>query len=420
MFAAEALPSSDKVLGVFVLLALIGWVLFQSGALAWLIRLGLRIFSAILQAGFRLWKRLFAGLHWGALLGIILGAQLFGMFGGGAWSLLCILGGLALLLIGVTGCIAYVIVDQERYEVSRGYKVLHSPVSGQQLAENLLRYGPRVGLSLLLTACLASITGFTLLNLGLYTSFGTNWYVLGDMRNYASLAELSAATAREQQPAGYFDFLSWTLLQVASAADLVDLVNSSKYARVAYVHAAYWPVRLLLMLFRSFFTVVLIRQLFAWFRDQRLLQDSVRDFWSPHEPIQRRASEALAQQGSRAVYYLIKSMESVEFLTPEQQTLLPRVIATVGPIVVPLLVEQRRHTQEHVREVMVASIGELQAVDALPALADRASDESERVRQRVAESLGAIFALGVAQVRKIRSRRRSQHSVGLCRTRRAA
>src|SRR5262249_48238543 len=230
MFAADALPSSQKVLAVFVLLALVGGILFQSGVLAWLIRWGLLLFRAILQGGFRIWKSLFAKLHWGTLLGLILAAQLFGWFGGETRPLFCLTGGLALLTIGITGCIAYVIVDQERYAVSRGYKVLHSPVGGQQLAENLLLYGPRVGLSLLLTACLASITGFTLLNLGLYSSFGTNWYVLGDQRHYASLAELSAAMAKEPQSADYFDFLSWTLLHLASAADLVDLLNNSKYA----------------------------------------------------------------------------------------------------------------------------------------------------------------------------------------------
>ena len=46
---------------------------------------------------------------------------------------------LALLLIGVTSCVAYIVIDQERYEVARGYKVLHNPGKGQELAFELPR-----------------------------------------------------------------------------------------------------------------------------------------------------------------------------------------------------------------------------------------------------------------------------------------
>ena len=36
-------------------------------------------------------------------------------------------------------------IDVERYEVERGYKAVHDPLKGQELAPNLARYGHQVG-----------------------------------------------------------------------------------------------------------------------------------------------------------------------------------------------------------------------------------------------------------------------------------
>ena len=43
------------------------------------------------------------------------------------------------LLMGVTACLAYMFIDRERYEVERGYKSIHNPLKGQELAHHLLR-----------------------------------------------------------------------------------------------------------------------------------------------------------------------------------------------------------------------------------------------------------------------------------------
>ena len=63
-------------------------------------------------------------------------------------------------------------IDLERYEVDRGYKAVHNPLKGQELASNLIQYGHRVGVPLLMAAAVAAIGGFAMLNEGLYHTIG--------------------------------------------------------------------------------------------------------------------------------------------------------------------------------------------------------------------------------------------------------
>src|SRR6185437_8100532 len=91
--------------------------------------------------------------------------------------LLC---GVALLLLGVTTCLGYMSIDLERYEVARGYKALHNPLKGQQLAVNLVRYGHQVGMLLLAAATVGIVAGFALTNQGLYETAGRDWYRLSE------------------------------------------------------------------------------------------------------------------------------------------------------------------------------------------------------------------------------------------------
>ena len=50
-----------------------------------------------------------------------------------------------LLIMGVTACLAYMHIDLERYAVERGYKSIHNPSKGQELAQDLILHGDRVG-----------------------------------------------------------------------------------------------------------------------------------------------------------------------------------------------------------------------------------------------------------------------------------
>src|SRR5205809_41659 len=79
---------------------------------------------------------------------------------------------------GGLGC-AHMFIDLERYEVERGYKAVHNPLKGQELALHLGRYGPRVGVPLLVAATAGVIGGFALLNQGLYETVGRGWFRLG-------------------------------------------------------------------------------------------------------------------------------------------------------------------------------------------------------------------------------------------------
>src|SRR5207247_4532011 len=90
-----------------------------------------------------------------------------------------LIAGVLLLFTGVVTCLAYIRVDLERYEVSRGYKALNNPANGQVLARSLLYSAGRVGFPLLLTATVAAAGGFALLNHGLYDTIGEKWYQLG-------------------------------------------------------------------------------------------------------------------------------------------------------------------------------------------------------------------------------------------------
>jgi len=395
------MSSSQKILLAFAVLVLLVGLLYQVRVLGVLAAWTSQVVRLALRLGFGLWRRWLAQLSWPALLGLIFGFHLLVWLTGGLSAVIYLLTGAALLLFGVTSCVAYIVIDQERYEVARGYKVLHNPGKGQELAFNLLHFGPSVGLPLLVSACLASVSGFALLNLGLYESVARNWYFLGRQGHHVHLSDGASPSPDVEKPEPtYDDFLVWSVLNLASAFDLIDVINQSHWDRLSYIHANRWPASMMQTLFRLFFTLVLLRQLFAWFRDLRLLHESIRDFWSPHEPIHRRAGQNLSQQGLRAVEYLLRSMVSVEFLTPEQRAYLPEIFAMIGPAAVPLLVRRLDHPQEPIREVVVAALGRLHAGDALLALVRTTEDDSERVRQALAEALGDIFAPGVAAVRK--------------------
>jgi hypothetical protein len=245
---------------------------------------------------------------------------------------------------------------------------------GQQLAPHLARYGEQVGVMLLVAATVATAGGFALLNQGLYESVGTDWYRV------------------DERGVGAIDFLAYSMLNLLRVVDVLDLARSKHLLDLAYVRPTRWPASSLIIHFRSFFTLVLLQQIFASIRQGRLLAETIADFWSPHEPIQQRARNALPQYGSAVIGPLLVSLRSVSVPTKEQRDQLPQILAAIGPTTVPTLVRQLRDPHEYVRAVCAAGLGHLYAREALPALVTLTRDASDHVRQSLADGLGLIVA----------------------------
>ncbi len=249
-------------------------------------------------------EALFSWADWPRFLAVVLVLLVLGWAAGLEASWVAVLSGAALLFLGVTACLAYMFIDLERYEVGRGYKAVHNPLKGQQLAVNLVHYGHRVGVPLLMTAAVAAVGGFAMLNQGLYQTVGRNWYSLVEGAKNAPT---------------YLDFLAYPVVHLLRIVDLMDFASAHHFLSVTYVHPVQWPASALLAGFKVFFTLILLQQLFASVRRGKLLSETIAEFWSPHEPIAERARLSLPQHGVGAVRPLLQSLRSIEFLTKEQR-----------------------------------------------------------------------------------------------------
>jgi HEAT repeat protein len=378
------------VLLTLALLALTAYLLFRVGAVGWALRHVGRLVRGGIRLGFRLWERLLSWAAWPLFLAITLALLVVGGTLAGSLPAVTIACAGALLFMGVTACLAYMFIDLERYEVERGYKAIHNPLKGQDLALHLVKYGHRVGVPLLAAASVAMIGGFALLNEGLYESVGHLWYRAGE---------------GDGTP-GFADFLVNALLQLLRVVDVLDLADSRHLVRAAYVRQVAWPATALLVFFRGFFTLVLLQQIFASIRQGKLLAETITDFWSPHEPIHERARNSLPQYGPTAIGPLLLSLRSVTSLTKEQRDQLPLIIATIGPSTIPILTRHLGDPHEHVRAVAAAALGQLRALDAVRPLATLAADPSDVVRQATVEALGLIVGAGSAPVSRKRRLRR--------------
>ncbi|HYH66513.1 MAG TPA: HEAT repeat domain-containing protein, partial [Urbifossiella sp.] len=383
--AVPSLPALDRVstsvavLGGLALLGALAGVLVWLGVVGAVVGWVGRAVRGGVRLGFRLWEALFSAAPWPVFLGAVVvltaaGVALADVVPAGAAG--C---GAVVLFMGVTACLAYMAVDLERYEVERGYKAVHEPLKGQVLATVLIRHGTRVGVPLLASAAVAVVGGFALLNLGLYGAGGRAWFAVGG----------DSAEPR------FVDFLAYTLVNIYRIVDLLDLSGSYNLPRFTFVRQVQWPAATLLTAFKTFFTLVLLQQIFASVRQGQALWEAVSDFWSPHVPIHERARNALPQFGVGVVGPLLASLREVPALTKEQRDQLPRVIAGIGPGAVPTLVVHLRDADEGVRAVAAGALGRLHALDALPGLAGLAADPSEFVRQEVAAALGAIGGPGL-------------------------
>src|SRR4029078_10468051 len=114
-----------------------------------------------------------------------------------------------------------------------------------RLATDLARYGDRVDIPLLAAAAVGMIGGFALLNFGLFRLLGPAWYAL------------------PPPDATYPDFVASALVHLLSVVDLLNLANTHHLARVAVARPVAGPASALLALFKFFFTLVLLQQIFV-------------------------------------------------------------------------------------------------------------------------------------------------------------
>ncbi len=379
----ERVDTSYLLLATLAGTALAASILYQIGLIGWALRaIGLVVRECI-RRGFLLWERLLAWASWPRFLAIVVGFLVAGGMAGGPWPDLRVLCGLVPLFMGVITCLAYMFIDLERNEVERGHKAIHNPLKGQVLAMNLERYGEQVRIPLLISATVALIGGFALLNQGLYETIGRDWYRIADER---------------REPI-YVDFLAYALTKILGIVDVLDLFKSHHILGAAFVRQAAWPAGVLLAAFKGFFTLVLLHQIFASLRQGKLLAETITDFWSPHEPIHERARNALPVYGTLAISPLLGSLRLVPSLTKEQRDQLPLILETIGPSIIPALVRHLHDPHEHVRAVVAAALGELRALETVPLLAELVRDPSEVVRQSVVEALGVLGSPGQGSAR---------------------
>ncbi len=382
----ERADPSYLLLTTLAVIILSAGVLYQAGLVGWVLRgVGLAVRGCI-RTGFRSWERLLAWASWPLFLAIAFGFLMVGGLAAGPWSGLKVICGLAPLFMGMIACLAYMFIDLERNEVERGHKAVHNPLKGQALARDLGRYGKQVQIPLLISATVASIGGFALLNQGLFETIGGGWYQI----------------AVERREPNYADFLAYALAKVLGIIDVLDLVKSHHILGAAIVRPAAWPASTLLIAFKGFFTLVLLHQIFASLRQGKLLAETIADFWSPHESIHERARNALATYGSLAIRPLLGSLRLVPSLTKEQRDQLPLILETIGPSIIPALIRHLDDPHEHVRAIVAAALGHLRARESVPSLATLLGDPSELVRQSVVEALGL---LGSPRPKSARGRR---------------
>jgi hypothetical protein len=361
----DQLGSSYLILVTLGLVVIVAGILFQIGLIGWLFNAVGSIIRWTVRKGFQIWERLFAWASWPLFLTVVLSLLGVGWLAAGHLPGLTIICSLSTMFMGLTACLAYMFIDMERYEVERGYKAVHNPLKGQELAQHLVRYGQQVHVPLLIAATVGMIGGFALFNQGLYETIGKDWY----------------AVEEKQGGASYVDFLAYAFINLLRVVDVLNLSNSHHLVGIAYVRQAAWPSSTLLAVFRIFFTFVLLQQLFASLRQGRLLSETITDLWSPHEPIHERARNALPQYGPAAIGPLLISLRSVTSLTKEQRDQLPPILAAIGPATIPALIRHLHDPHEHVRAIAAATLGRLNARSAVDLLVQLKHDPSDTRKQ---------------------------------------
>ena len=388
----EHVHTSYLLLGMIAGAAIAIGVLHHIGLIGCMLRGFGNLVKGSIRGGFLVWEYLFAWASWSEFLVVALILLLLGGLAGGFFPVLRILCSVVLMLMGAAACLAYMLIDLERNEVERGYKAVHNPLKGQLLAMHLKRYGKQVHIPLLVSASIAVIGGFALLNQGLYETVGHKWYEVADGNREPIFA----------------DFLANSLTRIMNLVDVLNLAKSHHILGGEFVYQTGWPAKTLLAGFKLFFTMVLLHQILASFRQGKLVAETISDFWSPHEPIHMRARNALPVFGIVAISPLLRSLNSISALTKEQRETLPLILETMGPSIIPALERHLNDPNEHVRSVVVAGLGLLHSIESIPLVADLNQDPSPFVRQSVAEALGVLGKQRAVVTRKRRFFRRRQ------------
>ncbi len=363
-------------------------LLDRSGVLGWALDLFGRATRWAVRGGFRVWERWLSWANWWVYLLLALALLVVGGVAARPLPAVALVCAALTLTMGVSTCLAYMFIDVERYEVERGRKAVHNPTKGQDLAANVALYGHRVGVPLLIAAAAGVIGGFVLLNQGFYESVGRGWYKVD----------------ADSRP-GFIDFLTYAVINLLSLVDILNVADSRHLLHATFVKKGDWPAAVMLGAFRSFFTLILLQQVFASVRQGRLLSETIADCWSPHEPIHDRARNALPQFGANAVGPVLLSLLEMTSLTKEQRDQLPIILAAIGPSTIPTLIRHLSDPHEHVRAVAAAALGHLGAREATAEVAALVADASDLVRVSAVDALGLLAAAGVQAERRRAVRR---------------
>jgi HEAT repeat protein len=369
--------STYSIFATLIVAGLIAALLARSGVLGWAFELFGRLTRWALLRGFQLWEQWFSAIRWELYLVITITLLLVGGVFVSIAPAIAAACAAAVMLMGTLAALAYMYIDVERYEVQRGRKAIHNPTKGQELATHVAAYGHVLGVPLLGVGSVGVIGAFALLNQALYESIGRQWFQIES----------------GGQPV-FMDFLVYALINLLSLVDVLDLADSRQLIHASFVRKGTWQTGVLLGGFRSFFTLILLQQVFASVRHGRLLAETISDFWSPHEPIHDRARSTLPQFGAAAIDPLLSSLGEMTALTKEQRDQLPIILSAIGPSTIPPLSERLSDPREHVRVVAVSALGRLGARGLTPEIAALCRDPNELVRQSAVEALGFILSEG--------------------------
>ena len=387
----EHVHTSYMLLGMIVGAAIAVGVLHHIGLIGWVLRGFGNLVKGSIRGGFLVWEYLFAWASWSEFLVLAMILLLAGGLAGGSFPVLRILCSVALMLMGAAACLAYMLIDLERNEVERGYKAVHNPLKGQLLAMHLKRYGKQVHIPLLISASVAVIGGFALLNQGLYETVGHTWYEVAD---------------GNREPI-YADFLANSLTRIMNLVDVLNLAKSHHILGGEFVYQTGWPAKTLLAGFKIFFTMVLLHQILASLRQGKLIAETISDFWSPHEPIHLRekCTPRFRYSGHQSAPAFFEFNLCADQGTKRKASSYPGDDGTVD---YSRFLRHLNDPNEHVRSVVVAGLGLLHSIESIPLVADLSQDPSPFVRQSVAEALGVLGKQGAVVTRKKRFFRRRQ------------
>ncbi len=369
--AASDSPSLT-ILGTLVGVALLVGVLAAAGVVRPVVRWALDAFKAMIAGGFRTWERTLGWMPWPLFAVFVAGLVVCGVWADERQPALTAVISAALLYSGVISCLAYIHLDFERVEVERGYKALANPEQGQQLAQEYIRHGHRARWPLLVAAALAFVAGFTLLNKLLWLGPGREWY---DLRGL---------------PGTVADFAAYSIVSLYNAVDVLDMAERMRVFQLPHVVAVKWPARVLLVVYKLFFALVLVQQILSAFRRSGQLGQLITDFWSPNAPIHQRARTALPLFGTSAADPLMRSLREAAKVTREMREELPEVLASAGPAAIPFLTKYLHDPSENVRIVAAAALGRLGGRRSLRRLIHLASDPSDAVRLAAVDAIGRI------------------------------